>query len=200
MLLTFLKGLGTGAGLIIAIGAQNAFVLSQGVRKNHALTIALICSLCDVLLICIGISGVGSLIAQNAKLTTIATTGGAIFLFWYGLRSFLSAWKGGSIETDDNSLKSLKAVVIATLSVTFLNPHIYLDTVVLMGSISSKFTGTGRYVFGAGAITASFLWFFSLSFGGRALAPYFKEPAAWKFLDIMIGIIMWLIAISLIIN
>lgn len=200
MLLTFLKGLGTGAGLIIAIGAQNAFVLSQGVRKNHVLTIALICSLCDVLLICIGISGIGTLVAKNAKLTTIATTGGAIFLFWYGFRSFLSAWKGGSIETDDNSLNSLKAVVIATLAVTFLNPHIYLDTIVLMGSISSKFPGTGRYVFGAGAITASFLWFFSLSFGGRALAPYFKEPVAWKVLDTLIGIIMWLIAMSLIIN
>ena len=200
MLLTFLKGLGTGAGLIIAIGAQNAFVLSQSVRKNHVLTIALICSLCDVLLICIGISGIGALVAKNVKLTTIATTGGAIFLFWYGFRSFLSAWKGGSIETDDNSLNSLKAVVIATLAVTFLNPHIYLDTIVLMGSISSKFPGTGRYVFGAGAITASFLWFFSLSFGGRALAPYFKEPVAWKVLDTLIGIIMWLIAISLIIN
>ena len=200
MLLTFLKGLGTGAGLIIAIGAQNAFVLSQGIRKNHVLTIALICSLCDVLLICIGISGIGALVAKNAKLTTIATTGGAIFLFWYGFRSFLSAWKGDSIEIDNESLNSLKAIVTATLAVTFLNPHIYLDTVVLMGSISSKFPGNGRYVFGAGAITASFLWFFSLSFGGRALAPYFKEPVAWKVLDTLIGIIMWLIAISLIIN
>lgn len=200
MLLTFLKGLGTGAGLIIAIGAQNAFVLSQGVRKNHVLTIALICSLCDALLICIGISGIGALVAKSDQLRNIATIGGAAFLFLYGCRSFLSAWKGGSIETEESSLSTLKGVVIATLAVTFLNPHIYLDTIVLMGSISSNFPGTGRYIFGAGAITASFIWFFSLSFGGRALAPYFEKPVAWRVLDTMIGIIMWLIALSLILN
>lgn len=200
MLLTFFKGLGTGAGLIIAIGAQNAFVLSQGVRKNHILTIALICSLCDMLLISIGVSGIGTLVAKNEQLRQIATIGGAVFLFWYGCRSFLSAWKGGSMETEEDSLKTLKGVIIATLAVTFLNPHIYLDTVVLMGSISSNFEGTGRYIFGAGAISASFIWFFSLSFGGRALAPLFEKPAAWRFLDTLIGLIMWAIALSLVLS
>lgn len=198
MLLTFLKGLGTGAGLIIAIGAQNAFVLSQGVRKNHVLTIALICSFSDVLLISIGVSGIGTLVSQSEQLRSFATIGGAVFLFWYGCRSFLSAWNGGSIKAEESSLNTLKGVTISTLAVTFLNPHIYLDTIVLMGSISSTFQGTGRYIFGAGAILASFIWFFSLSFGGRALAPYFEKPAAWRFLDTLIGVIMWTIALTLI--
>ncbi len=200
MVLTYLKGVGIGGGLIIAIGAQNAFVLSQGVRKNHVLAIALICSICDMLLISIGISGTGSFVAESTRLTSLATIGGAFFLFLYGCRSFLSAFKGGSIETDEKASDSLEGVVIATLAVTFLNPHIYLDTIVLMGSISAKFPGSGRYIFGAGAITASFIWFFSLSFGGRALAPYFKKPVAWKILDTLVGIVMWMIAISLIVK
>lgn len=198
MLMTFLKGIGTGGGLIIAIGAQNAFVLSQGVKKNHVLTIALICSICDMLLITIGITGVGSAIASNSRLTEFATLGGSLFLFWYGTRSFISAYKGGFLETGDTTSKSFKGAVAATLAVTFLNPHIYLDTIILMGSISAKFHGTGRYIFGAGAITASFIWFFSLSLGGKALAPFFQKKIAWKILDTLVGITMWVIAISLI--
>ncbi len=200
MLLTFLKGFGTGGGLIVAIGAQNAFVLSQGVRKNHVLAIVLICSFCDMILISIGVSGAGSLIAASSQLTSIATIGGAAFLFIYGLRSFLSAYKGGHLETNGSDFGSLKGAVLATLAVTFLNPHLYLDTIVLMGSISSGFAETTRYLFGAGAISASFVWFFSLGFGGTVLAPLFKKPVAWKILDTGVGITMWTIAASLLIR
>lgn len=198
MVMAFAKGMVTGGGLIVAIGAQNAFVLSQGVRKNHVLTIALICSVCDMLLISIGIAGTGRFVAQNTHVTAIASTGGAVFLFGYGVRSFLSAYKGGSLNIDETPLRSLKAVVAATLAVTFLNPHIYLDTIVLMGSISATFVGSGRYFFGAGAITTSFIWFFLLGYGGRALAPFFKNPASWRLLDTLVGVSMWIIAMSLV--
>ena len=197
MLLTFLKGIGTGGGLIIAIGAQNAFVLSQGVRKNHVLPIVLICCFCDMILIGVGVSGTGRLIAGSSLLTSVATIGGAAFLLFYGLRSFISAFNGGQLETNGSDYRTLKSAVTATLAVTLLNPHLYLDTVVLMGSISSGFPESGRYLFGAGAITASFIWFFSLGFGGGLLAPLFRKPLAWRILDSFVGITMWAIACSL---
>ncbi len=197
MLITLLKGIGTGGGLIVAIGAQNAFVLSQGVRKNNVLPIVLICCITDTILITIGVSGTGRLIAGSGMLTAMATWGGAAFLFIYGLRSFISAFRGGQIDTNGSDYGTLKSAVTATLAVTLLNPHLYLDTVVLMGSISSGFPESGRYIFGAGAIIASFIWFFSLGFGGGLLAPLFKKPLAWRILDSLVGITMWVIACSL---
>lgn len=196
MLLTFLKGFGTGGGLIVAIGAQNAFVLSQGVRQRYFIIIPLICAVCDALLISLGVTGVGTVIASSKNLSLIAGIGGAVFLFFYGIGSFRSAIRGGSLSANQRAESSLKAVVLTTLGVTLLNPHVYIDTILLLGSISSQFEHPGPLFFGAGAAVASFVWFFSLSLGGRLLAPLFKKESAWKVLDTLVGITMWAIALS----
>lgn len=196
MLLAFLKGVGVGSGLIIAIGAQNAFVLNHGVRKNHYIIIPLICAVCDALLIALGVSGMGTLIASSKSLSLIAGIGGAGFLFIYGIGSFRSAIRGGSLSANQKTESSLKHAVLTTLAVTLLNPHVYLDTVILLGSISSQFQQPGHIYFGAGAVTASFVWFFSLSLGGKMLTPLFAKKSAWRILDTFVGITMWVIALS----
>ncbi len=196
MLLTFLKGMGTGGGLIIAIGAQNAFVLSQGVRKNHVIVIPLICALCDAILVTIGVAGFGSFIASSKVLSQVAGIGGALFLFCYGIASFRSAFKGQQLDADQNGETSLKTAVLSTLAVTLLNPHVYIDTILLLGSIASQFQDPGHLVFGAGAATASFVWFFVLSLGSSLLAPFFKKKLSWRILDTLVGVIMWSVAFS----
>lgn len=197
MLFPFLKGFGTSAGLIIAIGAQNAFVLSQGVKRNHHVVIPFICSVFDALLITVGILGVGTAVASHPVLTQATAWGGAAFLFWYGAGSFRSAMKGGSLEAGDGGPTPLKKAVLATLAVTLLNPHVYLDTLVLMGGISGQYPLAQRPWFGVGAATASVTWFFALSLGGNLLAPLFKKRAAWRILDTLVGLTMWGIACSL---
>jgi L-lysine exporter family protein LysE/ArgO len=197
MLVPFLQGAGLGGGLIVAIGAQNAFVLSQGVRRNHPLPIALLCGFCDALLILLGVSGVGRLVASNPLLGQIAVWGGALFLFWYGLRSLQSALRGGLLDTEKTSSPSLRAVLGATLAVSLLNPHVYLDTLVLLGGISGQFPEQERYLFGLGAMTASFAWFLILSLGAGFLAPLFRQPVAWRILDSLVFLTMWSLALSL---
>ena len=196
-MLSFLQGVGIGGGLIIAIGAQNAFVLSQGVRRNFPIQTAIVCSLCDGLLILIGVSGVGALVATNPLLAQWATWLGALFLVWYGGRSFRSAIQGGSLETTVEAIPSRRKLLLATLALTFLNPHVYLDTIVLVGGFSGQLTQSERYLFGAGAMTASIIWFFSLSLGAGFLAPLFRKPIAWRFLDGFVCLTMWGIALSL---
>ena len=198
MFSTYLTGLGTGAGLIIAIGAQNAFVLSQGIRKKYIFTVPLICALCDALLISAGVAGMGALIERSPLLIKAASRGGAAFLFFYGIRSFVSAWKNkGGLNKGESGEQNRQQVILMTLAITLLNPHVYLDTVVLLGSMSGTFPGMGRYYFGAGAVTMSFLWFFGLSLGAGRLAPLFRTPRTWQVLDTLIGIIMWVIALKL---
>lgn len=196
MLLTFLKGMGTGGGLIIAIGAQNAFVLSQGVKKNHVIVIPLICAVCDAVLVTIGVAGFGSFIASSKVLSQVAGIGGALFLFCYGIGSFRSAFKGQQLDSDKKGETSLKAAVLTTLAVTLLNPHVYIDTILLLGSIASQLQDPGHLVFGAGAATASFVWFFVLSLGSSCLAPFFKKKLSWRILDTLVGVIMWCVAFS----
>lgn len=200
MLSPLLQGFAMSAGLIIAIGAQNAFVLSQGVRRDHHLAVALVCSLCDAALICLGTAGVGTLVSKTPALTQAAAWGGGLFLFCYGLRAFRSAWKGGCLQTGAQSTGSLRRVLAVTLAITLLNPHVYLDTVVLLGSISARFAGTDRLLFAAGAVAASFAWFFSLSAGGRLLAPLFQKRATWRLLDGVVGATMWLVAAGLVLS
>ena len=198
MLLTFLKGFGTGGGLIVAIGAQNAFVLSQGVKKNHILLIPLICAVCDGLLISLGVTGAGALIASSKQLTLAAGIGGALFLFVYGFNAFRSAIKGGQMTINGETRGlSLKKAVLTTLAVSILNPHVYIDTMILLGSIASQFPRPGHLYFGAGAVLASFVWFFLLSLGGRMLAPLFSKQISWRILDSLVGLVMWSIAVSL---
>jgi len=193
----FFQGMGVSGGLIVAIGAQNAFVLSQGVRKNHHLLIALMCSVCDALLITIGISGVGTVIASSPRLAAAGAWGGAAFLFWYGFKAFQSARQGNVLNAEEKKC-SLRTAIATTMAVTWLNPHCYIDTLLLIGSIGGQFDGQGRLFFGVGAVSVSFIWFFSLSFCGQMLAPVFQNPTAWRILDTLMGLIMWIIALTLI--
>ncbi|MCX6045049.1 MAG: LysE/ArgO family amino acid transporter [Chloroflexi bacterium] len=194
------QGLGLGAGLIIAIGAQNAYVLRQGLRRQYIFATALICTLCDMTLIALGVGGLGFVFAQSLFLTAIATWGGATFLFLYGLRSFRAAATANSLnaETGVKPTISLKGVIIAALGFSLLNPHVYLDTVVLVGSIGGRYPSNERVAFASGAMLASALWFFSLAYGAAWLAPLFQRPIAWRILDTAIGCVMWGIAASLI--
>lgn len=195
----FLQGLGTGAGLIIAIGAQNAFVLNQGLARNHHLTVALICAVSDALLITLGLSGMGIVLAQNEGLALWATWLGAGFLFWYGLRSFRSALRSATLGPEGPGRMGFGATVIATLAVTFLNPHVYLDTVLLLGSIGGRYPEAQRIFFGAGAVTASLAWFLTLGLGARLLLPFFRRPRSWAVLDVFVGLTMWGVAASLVV-
>lgn len=200
MIAPFIQGFGAGGGLIVAIGAQNAFVLSQGVRGNHHVIIAFICILCDAIFITAGIVGIGGSVSANPALAQWVAWGGAGFLFVYGCGSLRSAIKGGSLETNDRTVLSLSAAILTTLAVTLLNPHFYLDTVILLGSISSRFHGENRLLFWAGAVSASTLWFICLSFGGQLLAPIFRKQISWRILDTLVWATMWIIAASLIMH
>lgn len=200
MIIPFIQGFGTGGGLIVAIGAQNAFVLSQGVRQNHHLIIALICIVCDAIFIAAGVAGFGGAVSRNPALSQGVTWGGAGFLIFYGLRSFRSAVGGGHLDAQDQMVKSLRSAIITTLAVTLLNPHFYLDTVILMGSVSSQFQGQSRLYFWIGAVCASTLWFTGLSLGGRILAPLFTKQISWRILDSVVCVTMWAIAASLLMN
>ena len=195
--LILLKGFATGAGLIIAIGAQNAFVLSQGLLLRFRFSIALCCSLIDAVLIAAGVGGMGVLISGNPLFAKLAAWGGIIFLGAYGLRSFWSAIRPGTLDSDSRGVSSLGAALSTALAISLLNPHVYLDTVVLLGSIAASESGSGRLWFAIGAMTASFVWFFSLAYGAAYLVPLFKKPQSWRILDASIGVVMWAIAASL---
>lgn len=195
---TFVYGFSLGLSLILAIGSQNAFVLKQGLKGEHLLLVCLICAVSDALLILIGISGFHVLVSNYPSVVSIARYGGAIFLFVYGLRSFYNAWHSTStLNPSDIKSNSWVSSALTCLAFTWLNPHVYLDTVVLLGSISSQFSGQLPY-FSAGAITASFVFFFALGYGARLLRPIFSRARSWQILDIMIGFIMWAIAVKLI--
>lgn len=193
----FFQGAGIGAGLIIAIGGQNAFVLSQGIRGRYPILIPLICWICDIVLILAGTAGLGRLVAQSSRGMRLAAWGGALFLVVYGFRSLQSAIVGGQLEGDAAAVSSLQSAVLTTLAVTLLNPHVYIDTVLLLGSLSGQYADAGRYFFAAGAIFSSFAWFFALSLGARFLAPCFRRPMAWRVLDSTVCLTMWSIAVSL---
>lgn len=196
-MLALLQGLGTSAGLIMAIGAQNAFVLTQGLRRQYHWPIAGICSFFDAVLVMIGVAGMGALISASDTWLMVARLGGAAFLFWYGFKSLRSAMKSNSMGSSSHELTSLRSAILTTLAITLLNPHVYLDTVVLIGSIGGQFPEDQRPWFAVGAISFSFIWFFSISLGAKWLAPLFKKPIAWRILDASVCLVMWGIAISL---
>lgn len=198
MLAPFIQGFSTGGGLIVAIGAQNAFVLSQGVRRNYHLIIALICIICDAAFISAGVAGFGGAVSSIPLLSRWVSWGGAGFLFFYGLRSLFSALRGGSLDTSNPAVRTLRTAIMTTFAVTLLNPHFYLDTVILLGGVSSQFQGYRRLYFWVGAVSASTLWFLSLSLGGQLLAPLFKKQLSWRILDSLVCATMWTIAFSLI--
>lgn len=197
MIASYIQGMAVGAGLIIAIGAQNAFVLSQGIRRQHHWLVAAICCSCDAILIAAGVAGIGGAVAANPSLQTVAAWGGALFLFAYGARALRRAMADNSLQADCRRSGSTKEVVLTTLGVTLLNPHVYLDTVILLGAISGQFPPGERSIFAFGACTASLLWFFSLSLGGVLLAPVFARPGSWRGLDLFVGVSMWMVAARL---
>ena len=192
-----LAGFLVGGGLIVAIGAQNAFVLRQGLSRRHVFPVALFCSLSDALLILLGVGGLGALVVASPALLKVATWGGAAFLLAYGAFAFRRALSPSAMTMADTSSASLPAALAACAAFTFLNPHVWLDTVVLVGSISATHGVQGRWVFGLGAAFASFCWFFSLAYGARLLDPLFAKPRAWRILDLLIGGVMWTIAATL---
>lgn len=195
MLPAYLQGLGLGAGLIIAIGAQNAHVLRMGLRRQHIAITVGVCILCDVVLIAAGVAGMGAMIGRNPALLALVRWGGAGFLAWYGVRAWRAAWKGGALAVDGGlaALDPRQALGMA-LALSLLNPHVYLDTVVLLGSIGGQQAGPGKLWFAAGAMSASVAWFLSLGFGARVLSPLFSRPQAWRALDGMIGAVMLVLA------
>lgn len=196
----FLPGFLLGASLIVAIGAQNAFVLRQGLRREHVFAVSLVCAVSDAILIAAGVAGFGALVTAVPWLAPVMRFGGAAFLCGYGLRSLWAAWRhAGALNPADDIAKSLGATIAACLAFTWLNPHVYLDTIVLLGSVSTRY-GDGRGLFAAGAMTASFLFFFSLGYGARLLRPLFANPRAWQVLDVIIGITMIGLAAKLVLE
>ncbi|KZL09440.1 Arginine exporter protein ArgO [Pseudovibrio axinellae] len=191
------SGFTLGLSLIFAIGSQNAFVLRQGLRGEHVLLTCLTCALSDALLITVGVSSLSVLSAQLPMLEPVMRFGGAVFLTVYGLRSAISAYKGGaSLTPNESKTGGALGTLVIVLSLTFLNPHVYLDTVLLVGSIASRYVGA-EYIFGLGAVAASFVFFFALGYGAKLLRPVFANPTSWRILDGLIALIMWAIAISL---
>ncbi len=193
-----LAGFFLGLSLIVAIGAQNAFVLRQGLQGRHVLAICLTCAASDALLIAAGVGGFATMISSIGWLDPLLRYGGAVFLAFYGLRSLRSAANGNSALTvRGDAEQSLAAALVTCLALTWLNPHVYLDTVVLLGSISTRYPGK-EFAFAAGATSASFLFFFSLGYGARLLRPLFARPAAWRLLDGLIALVMGTIAFNLV--
>ncbi|MFY0110925.1 LysE/ArgO family amino acid transporter [Acinetobacter baumannii] len=192
----FFKGFGIGSGLIVAIGAQNAFVLKQGLKQQYVFWLCLICALSDSILIACGVLGFAEIMTASPILITVAKYLGATFLLVYGAKAFYAAFKTTqSMDLDSSQKQTLTQALVTCLAFTWLNPHVYLDTIVLIGSVATQLED--KVSFALGSIFASWIFFFSLGYGARLLKPLFTNPKAWKILDFMIGCVMWSIAITL---
>ena len=208
----FFAGLGVGLSLIVAIGAQNAFVLRQGIRRQHVFAVAFICAVSDALLITLGVLGVGLALHTVPWLIMLVRWLGVAFLLTYAFLALKRAWKGGAtgleatpdvrdsspggVATLTRTTSTLAATVGATLAITWLNPHVYLDTVIFLGSVAQS-QGDARWIFAAGCITGSFLWFFALAYGARYLGRWLRGPKAWRVLDVLVAVVMIVIAVVL---
>lgn len=187
----------TGASLIMAIGAQNALVLRQGLRRHHVAPVVGLCALSDILLICLGVFGLGTMIASSPLLLSLFRWGGALFLLLYGLRAAQRAWVGaGSLQAGAGTA-SLGATLGSALAMTYLNPHVYLDTVVLLGTLGAQHPAEARWAFAAGASLASLMWFSLLGFGAAALAGPLRRPVVWRGIDALVALLMWVLGLQL---
>jgi L-lysine exporter family protein LysE/ArgO len=194
----FTTGFALGATLIIAIGAQNAFVLRQGLRREHVLLIVLFCAVADLLLISAGVAGVAQVLGSVPSLTLALTGAGTLFLAWYGIRALSRARKSSTLYAAEGVQRiSIRVALAQAAGFTFLNPHVYLDTVLLMGSIGARQPSDMRMWFVGGAAAASGAWFTSLGFGARLLRPVFQTARAWQILDTLVGVTMLALAVSL---
>ncbi|WP_434353789.1 LysE/ArgO family amino acid transporter [Psychrobacter sp. HD31] len=185
----YISGLFLGFSLILAIGSQNAFVLKQGLKHQHVFAICLFCAVSDALLISAGVGGFGAVTAKYPNIVTFAKIAGALFLLVYGLQSLYSSLtKKHALSTDTTQVDSLKKSLLLCFGFTWLNPHVYLDTLVLVGMVSTG--ASNKLVFAFGAITASFVFFFALGYGAKRLTPLFTNPKAWNILDAFVGVLM----------
>jgi L-lysine exporter family protein LysE/ArgO len=196
----YVTGLLTGLSLIVAIGAQNAFVLRQGLIGAHVFAVALACSLSDAALIALGVTSFRQIAVAAPWFLPAMRYGGAAFLIWYGARNLYSALRSSeTLEADDAHSSSLSQTLAMCLALTWLNPHVYLDTLMLLGAISTRFPGQ-EASFGSGAMTGSFLFFFSLGYGAKWLRSIFTSPTSWRVLEALIAVTMWAIALKLILG
>jgi L-lysine exporter family protein LysE/ArgO len=196
----YLTGLMVGLSLIVAIGAQNAFVLRQGLRNEFVFAVCLACGLSDAALIVLGVTSLSRVMALLPWLDPVMRYGGAGFLIWYGIRGLYSAvTASGALEMGSDRPVSFRRTMTICLALTWLNPHVYLDTVVLLGTVSTRFPGQ-QLAFALGAVTGSFMFFFALGYGARWLRPLFSSPAAWRVLEGVIACVMWVIAIRLLVG
>ncbi|WP_144874179.1 LysE/ArgO family amino acid transporter [Microbacterium sp. 1.5R] len=211
-MLSVLSGLGLGLSLIVAIGAQNVFVLRQGIRREHVLPVVVVCAVSDALLIVAGVAGLGLVISAAPWLVVVARWAGALFLLGYGILAARRAWRGGEqLRIDDAPAMSaptargtttaartaLAPVLLTVLALTWLNPHVYLDTVLMLGSIAATH-GEDRWLFAVGAIAASILWFTALGFGARYLGRWLRTERSWRILDGIIAVVMIALSVSLV--
>ncbi|MDG2529707.1 LysE/ArgO family amino acid transporter [Caulobacter endophyticus] len=194
------KGFALSAGLIVAIGAQNMFVLRQGLKREHVAPIVLFCALADATLIIAGVNGLGAVLTLVPGLSVALSLGGAAFLAWYGVGALRRAANPEALALADQPSITLGAALAGTAAFTFLNPHVYIDTVMLMGAVGASLPAAERPLFMAGAALASVCWFSALGFGARFLVPLFSRPAAWRVLDLVIGAVMLLLAASLLVG
>ncbi len=194
MLTAYLTGLATGLSLIVAIGAQNAYVLRQGLRREHVGVVVIICAASDLLLIAVGTLGIGTLVRYVPWLLGALTWGGVAYLLWFAWRSFRSARHPAALASSEGIGRA--SVVATALALTYLNPHVYLDTVVMLGTLATQ-QGAGRWVFAAGAGTGSVVWFTTLGFGARALSGPLGRPRTWQVVDVLVGLTMLAVAVRL---
>ncbi|MFM6980750.1 MAG: LysE/ArgO family amino acid transporter [Micrococcales bacterium] len=193
---SFLPGVLTSLGLIMAIGAQNAYVLRQALKKQHVFAMVLFTAGSDALLIALGVFGLGALIQASPVLLEIMRWGGAAYLVWFGIQSIRNSTKHQSLESTGGKSEPLKVVMVTLAGFTYLNPHVYLDTVIFLGSIANTF-GEHRWTFAYGAMLGSLIWFASLGFGAQAASKYLQSPKFWKWLDLSIALVMFGIAFTL---
>ncbi len=194
MLLAFISGFLISISLILALGPQNVFVLRQGLLRSHVFASCLVCSISDALLIAAGVLGVGLFISEIEGLATWMSIGASIFLIFYGLLRVKSALNPKGLEIDYSESKELWPTILAGLAFTYLNPHVYVDTLLLIGGASSSYAGDDKVMFGIGAATASFVFFFSLGYGAKSLSPILNNPESWKIIDLFIAGVMFTVA------
>jgi L-lysine exporter family protein LysE/ArgO len=199
MLSIFLTGVLTGLALIVAVGAQNAFVLRQGIRGEHVLAVIVVCMVSDIVALTAGVAGLGVVMERWPAVLPIAQIGGGLYLLAFGVQSALRAWRPVPLDADGGSSMTVRRAVLLTLALTWLNPHFYLDAILMLGTVANSF-GDQRWWFCAGAIAASLAWFPALGFGARSLRGIFARPSAWRVLDSGIAVLMGALGIGLLVH
>ena len=199
MLSIFLAGVATGLGLIVAVGAQNAFLLRQAIRGEHVLPVVAVCLLSDVVAISIGVAGFGVVLERWPAVLPVAQVAGGLYLLAFGAQSAMRAWRPVGLDATGGQTMTVRRAVLLTLALTWLNPHFYLDAILMLGTVANSF-GDQHWWFGAGAIVASAIWFPTLGYGARLLRGVFARPSAWRVLDSGIAVLMGALGVTLLVH